>query len=178
MAIDHHDSPSLEAWGWDNLPLDCRRTSKGKRDKPLAACFEYQLEDNLIQLQSELQDQSYQPRPFAGFHVHDPKHRLNSAASILDRVVHHAVCDFIEPLFEHRFIADSYANRVGKGTHRALDRCQQFARRNRYVLQCDVRQFFPSIDHAILRETLKRVIGDEVERHSNRRSLDKPHTMT
>jgi RNA-directed DNA polymerase len=66
----------------------------------------------------------------------------------------------IEPPFERSFIADSYANRVGKGTHRALDRCQQFARRFRYVLQCDIRQFFPSIDHAILRSMLARKIGD------------------
>ncbi len=59
------------------------------------------------------------------------------------------------------FISDSYANRVGKGTHRALDRCQEFARRYRYVLPCDVRQFFPSIDHAVLRGILGRVIADE-----------------
>jgi RNA-directed DNA polymerase len=74
--------------------------------------------------------------------------------------VHHALCNIIEPLFEPRFIADSYANRVGKGTHRALDRCTEFMRRYRYVLSCDVRQFFPSIDHAILRSILSRTIAD------------------
>ena len=76
-------------------------------------------------------------------------------------MVHHALCNVIEPLFERTFIGDSYANRVGKGTHRALDRAQQFARRYPYVLQCDVRQFFPSVDHAILRRVLARKIGDE-----------------
>jgi hypothetical protein len=67
----------------------------------------------------------------------------------------------IEPIWERRFIHDSYANRVNKGTHRALDRCQEYARRYRYVLQCDVQQFFPSIDHAIMRTELARLIRDE-----------------
>jgi hypothetical protein len=74
--------------------------------------------------------------------------------------VHHALVQFIEPIFERSFIHDSYANRVGKGTHRALDRCQAFARRYPYVLQCDLRQFFPAVDHAILRGILARKIAD------------------
>ena len=81
-------------------------------------------------------------------------------AGCLPYVVHHALCNVIEPIFERAFIADSYANRVGKGTHRALDRAQHFARRYPYVLQCDIRQFFPSIDHAILRATLARYVDD------------------
>ncbi|MCP4935222.1 MAG: RNA-directed DNA polymerase [bacterium] len=67
----------------------------------------------------------------------------------------------LEPIFERCFIPDSYANRVGKGTHRALDRCQQFARTYRYVLPCDIRQFFPSIDHQILFHLLTKKIQDE-----------------
>jgi len=145
---------------WDNLYLARRKAARGKRGREPAASFEYRLEDNLLQLQEELWSRSYRPGPYHSFYIHDPKHRLISAAPFRDRVVHHALCNVIEPFFEHRFIADSYANRVGKGTHRALDRCQQFARQYRYVLQCDVRQFFPSIDHAVLRRTLGRVIGD------------------
>jgi hypothetical protein len=75
-------------------------------------------------------------------------------------VVHHALCNVIEPIFERSFIDDSYANRGGKGTHRALDRCQHFARRFRYVLQCDIVQCFPSIDHAVLRRILARKVKD------------------
>ena len=67
-------------------------------------------------------------------------------------MVHHALCNLIEPIFERSFIFDSYANRVGKGTHRALDRCQDFARQLSLCAACDLRQFFPSIDHAILRD--------------------------
>lgn len=113
-----------------------------------------------MQLQQELRDKNYRPGDYHSFYVHEPKRRLISAAPFRDRVAHHALCNVIEPLFERRFIHDSYANRVGKGTHRALDRCQEFARKYRYVLQCDVRQFFPSIDHAILKERLARVIPE------------------
>jgi len=145
---------------WDNLFLAYRRAAKGKRGLPPAAAFEYHLEDNLVALQQELVSQTYRPGAYTSFYIHEPKRRLISAAPFRDRVVHHALCNVIEPPFEHSFIADSYANRVRKGTHRALDRCQHFARRYPYVLQCDVRQFFPSIDHAILRGTLQRKIPD------------------
>ena len=145
---------------WDNLLLAYQKASKGKRGGRNAATFEYHLEDNLIALQNELVNQTYQPGRYTSFYIHDPKRRLISAAPFRDRVVHHALCNIIEPIFERSFIFDSYANRIGKGTHRAVDRCQQFARRYRYVLQCDLKQFFPSIDHAILSETLARKVFD------------------
>ncbi len=75
-------------------------------------------------------------------------------------MVHHALCNLIEPVFERVFLPTSYANRVGKGTHRALDKAQAYARRFEYILQCDIRQFFPSIDHAILQNTLQSRLHD------------------
>lgn len=147
-------------YSWDNLLLAYRRASHGKRGQPNVAAFEYRLEDNLLQLQDELRTFTYQPGRYHSFYIHEPKRRLISAAPFRDRVVHHALCNLIEPIFERSFIFDSYANRVGKGTHRALDRAQQFARRYPYVLQCDIRQFFPSIDHLILRNDLARKIAD------------------
>jgi RNA-directed DNA polymerase len=146
---------------WDNLLLAYRKASKGKRGHPPAAAFEHRLEDNLLALQAELRDKTYAPGPYHSFYIYEPKRRLISAAPFRDRVVHHALCNVIEPVFERSFIYDSYANRVGKGTHRTLDRCQEFARRYRYVLQCDVEQFFPAIDHAILRGILASKIADE-----------------
>ena len=150
-----------QVWAWDNLDLAYRRARKGKRGKGPVADFEFLLEDNLVRLQDELASKTYCPGPYHSFYIHEPKRRLISAAPFRDRVVHHALCQVIEPIFERRFIYDSYANRVGKGTHRALDRCTDFARRYRYVLPFDVRQFFPSIDHAILRGILGRFIADE-----------------
>lgn len=150
-----------ELISWDNLLLAYNKAAKGKRGKGNVALFEHRLEENLFQLQDELRTRQYRPGGYVSFHIHEPKTRIISAAPFRDRVVHHALCNRIEPLFERSFIADSYANRVGKGTHRAIARCQQFARRYAYYLSCDVRQFFPSLDHAILRQTLGYKITDE-----------------
>jgi RNA-directed DNA polymerase len=95
------------------------------------------------------------------FHIKDPKPRKISAARFRDRVVHHALCNLIEPRFERLFMPDSYANRVGKGTHQAIDRLQGLARRYRYALRADIVQHFASIDHAILLDTLHRQIPEE-----------------
>jgi RNA-directed DNA polymerase len=149
-----------QVYAFANLYRSFRQARRGKRDRSEVAAFEFDLEENLFRLQEELAARTYRPAPYRSFYVRDFKRRLISAAPFRDRVVHHALVDVIEPLFEPRFIGDSYANRVGKGTHRALDRCQQFARRCRYVLQCDVRQFFPSVDHAILRAQLAHVVRD------------------
>jgi RNA-directed DNA polymerase len=139
-----------------NLHSAFKQAARGKRSKASVATFEYHLENNLLALQADLRSGSYQPGPYTSFHIHEPKKRLISAAPFRDRVVHHALCNVIEPIFERTFIYDSYANRAGKGTHRALDRCTHFMRRYRYLLPVDVRQFFPSIDHAIL----LRILGD------------------
>lgn len=151
----------LQVYDFPNLYASFRKARRGKRSRPEVAAFEYNLEAELFGLRDELATFTYRPGPHRSFVVRESKRRLVSAAPFRDRVVHHALVNVIEPIFERRFIADSYANRVGRGTHRALDRCQQFARRYPYVLSCDVRQFFPSIDHAILRARLARHIPDE-----------------
>jgi RNA-directed DNA polymerase len=154
------DSLYTQIYDWNNLLLAHHKAARGKRGKEPAARFEYHLEDNLIALHDELRQKAYRPGPYDSFYIHEPKRRLISAAPFRDRVVHHALYNVIEPIFERSFVHDSYANRKGKGHHRALDRAQFFARRYRYVLPCDVRQFFPSIDHALLRRTLDRKLRD------------------
>lgn len=146
---------------FDNLWLAYRKAAKGKRGKATVAQFEFQIADRLLALQDELMAQTYRPGPYQHFTIHEPKRRKISAAPFRDRVVHHALCNLIEPCSEARFIAESYANRVGKGTHRALDQLQHFARRHRYVLRMDIVQHFPSLDHAILRRAIAKVITDE-----------------
>lgn len=146
---------------WLNLGWAYQNASRGKRGRGATAEFEYNLGDNLLDLETELTEKTYQPGAYSSFYIHEPKKRLISAAPFRDRVVHHALCNVTVPYFEELFIADSYANRVGKGTHRALDRCQGFAQKYKYVLQCDIAQFFPSIDHAVLRETLVSMLPDE-----------------
>ncbi len=144
-----------------NLYWAFRKAAKGKRGNAAVAAFEFDLEDHLIQIQEELISQSYKPGVYYSFYIHDPKYRLISAAPFRDRVVHHALCNIIEPVFERTFIGDSYANRVGKGSHKALNKAQAWAKYYPYVLQCDIRQFFPSIDHAALDAVLERKIADE-----------------
>ena len=145
---------------FENLYWSYKAAARGKRGNPRVAEFEQRLEDNLIQLQDELLAQTYRPGPYTHFRITTPKSRIISAAPFRDRVAHHALCRLIEPIFERRFSYDSYACRVGKGTHAALNRCTEFARRYPYVLKCDIVHFFPSVDHEILRGLLARPIAD------------------
>ncbi len=157
----YHDAMYTQLCSFENLYLAYRKARKGKRGKPPVAAFEYAQEEEISRLRDELLARTWQPGAYHSFYIHEPKRRLISAAPFRDRVVHHALCNLIEPIWERRFIYDSYANRKGKGTHRAILRCQRFARRYPYVLQCDVEQFFPSVDHAILQAILARYIQDE-----------------
>ncbi|MBK7677743.1 MAG: Retron-type reverse transcriptase [Candidatus Accumulibacter sp.] len=143
-----------------NLVQAWKKAARGKRASYGAAAFEDGLADHLLQLHDELHSGEYRPGGYTHFTIHEPKRRRISAAPFRDRVVHHAQCNVIEPVFEAQFIADSYANRIGKGTHRAVARLQQFARRYRYVLRLDIVKHFPAIDHAILLEMLAPQIDD------------------
>lgn len=144
-----------------NLWFAYKQAAKGKRYKTPVASFEYDLEKHLINIEEELRDESYQPSGYHSFVIQKPKRRLINAAPFRDRVVHHALMNVIEPLFERQFIFDSYANRVGKGTHKALDRTTHYLRRYKYVMHLDIRQFFPSIDHEVLLSILSGTIKDE-----------------
>ena len=135
------------------------RAARGKRSKPGAAAFLANLEKEVLRLERELRSGCYQPGRYKTIEVRDPKHRVVSAAPFRDRVVHHAFCAVCEPIFERGFIYDSYANRRGKGTHRAVARYEAFRDRFRAVLRCDVYRYFPAIDHQILKDDLRRRIA-------------------
>ncbi len=150
-----------EMISFPNLMRAAHNAQRGKRTKSNTARFNFFMEREIFQLQQELMDGSYQPGQYRSFYVYEPKARLISAAPYRDRVVHHALCQIIEPIFEKRFIYHSYACRVGKGTHRAIDKCQAFVQANRYVLKADVQKFFESINHEVLLGILKRWIRDE-----------------
>ena len=143
-----------------NLLLAARKAARSKRFRPHVLTFFSDFESHLLQLQHELQTHTYRPGNYSTFYIHEPKKRLISAAPFRDRIVHHALINIIGPRFERRFIFDSYANRTGKGAHAAIRRLQQFMRRAPYVLKIDLRQYFPSIDHEILKGEIRRVIGD------------------
>ncbi len=132
--------------------------AKGKRGKPGITTFLANQEKEILRLESELKSGEYQPGRYKVIEIFDPKHRIVSAAPFRDRVVHHALCAVCNPLMERSFIFDSYANRKGKGAHRAVDRYEKFRNRYRYVLRCDIYRYFPAIDHAVLKADLRRLI--------------------
>jgi len=144
----------------ENLYCAAYRVLRGKRGQVQAGDFFHDLEHNLFRLERELKSRSYEPGPYRTFWISEPKPRMISAAPFCDRVVHHALVNVIEPVFERRFIHHSYACRTGKGTHRALDRFVAWGRGTRYVLKMDIRKFFPTLDHEILKETIRRTIKD------------------
>jgi retron-type reverse transcriptase len=139
-----------------NILTAAKKAQQCKRFHKDVLAFNYNLEKELISLQQELAFKNYQPGAYKTFQIQEPKTRIISAAPYRDRVVHHALCNIIIPIFERTFIDDSYANRIGFGTHKALRRFTKFARSSRYVLLCDIKKYFPSIDHEILKNLLRR----------------------
>ncbi len=144
---------------FENLLLAANKARRGKRFDPAPLRFFHRLEDELLCLRRELLERTYAPGPYHGFMIRDTKPRLISAAPFRDRVVHHALCNVVEPPYERSFIFDSYACRAGKGTHAAVDRLTAFMRGADYFFKGDVRLYFASIDHAILKGLLRRKIG-------------------
>jgi retron-type reverse transcriptase len=94
---------------------------RGKRKKPGAASFFANLEGELLALERQLRSGTYRPGRYVAFQVDGPKKRIVSAAPFRDRVVHHALCAVVEPIFEAGFVDHSFANRIGRGTHRAIE---------------------------------------------------------
>jgi retron-type reverse transcriptase len=138
-----------------------KRAVLGKRRKPRVAAFLANLERELLRLERTLLDGSYRPGGYVEILVRDPKERLVSAAPFRDRVVHHALCAVVEPIFERGFVGNSFANRKGKGTHRAMSAYERHRNRHAHVLRGDIFRYFPSIDHAILKAEFRRRIACE-----------------
>jgi retron-type reverse transcriptase len=146
----------LEAW---------KKFSQGKRNGTEVAHFEMHLEHHLFTLHNKLITKTYTHDPYIEFVVCDPKRRNIHKASVRDRVLHQAIFQKLYPLFDNYFIYDSYSSRENKGTHLGVERLINFCRketknytRTAYVLKCDIKKFFDSIDHTIL----KRLIYDKV----------------
>ncbi len=144
-----------------HLIRSARAAAKGKRRRPDVARFLLDMEPECYRLADEIASGSWQPGPYRTFTIQDPKPRVISAAVFRDRVVHHALVSVLEPHFERRFVAHSYACRVNKGTHRALERASQLFRKRKFVLKGDIRKFFPSIDHEVLMGEVRHAVVDE-----------------
>jgi len=141
------------------LRIAARKAVKGKRKKPSAASFFANLERELLRLECALRDGSYGPGRYVEIVVREPKERLVSAAPFRDRVVHHALCAVVCPIFEAGFIGNTFANRTGKGTHAAIRVYERHRDNHAHVLRADIFRYFPSIDHAILKSLFRRRIA-------------------
>jgi retron-type reverse transcriptase len=141
---------------FENLLRAARAAARGKRRREPVARFLADLEPNLLAIRRDLLERTYVPGAHLAKPIRDPKPRVISLAPFRDRVVNHALCDVIEPVLDRAMTADTYACRRGKGAHAALDRACRFLERHRYYLKADVVKFFPSVDHDILLDLLRR----------------------
>ena len=153
-----HDNLFDQIANFQALHAAARRAVKGKRKKSGAAGFFANLEREVLTLERQLREGTYRPGRYTVIKVLDPKKRLVSAAPFRDRVVHHALCAVVCPKFEAGFIGNSFANRTGKGTHRAIAAYERYRDRHTHVLRCDIFRYFPAIDHAILKTAFRRRI--------------------
>jgi len=141
---------------------------KGKRKRKDVQEFSLSLMDNIIQLHQDLGNHTYNHGPYQAFRINDPKPRQIHKSLVRDRLLHHAVYRMLYPFFDRTFVPDSFSCRMGKGTHKALNRFRQFeyevSRNNTrtcWVLKCDIRKFFENIDHEILVHIFKKYIPDK-----------------
>ena len=154
-----------QIYDFESLHAAYLRARAGKRNRLEVQRFERDLEGNLIQLQNELIWGQYQIGSYRLFRVYEPKERQVAALPFRDRVVQHALVAAIEPIWERRFIADSYACRPGRGTHRGADKAQAMLRQVKrehgrvFVFKADIAKYFASIDHTILKQQLRRRIA-------------------
>lgn len=149
----------LEAW---------KEFIKDKRSKKDAQEFSLRLMDNVLELHQELSNKTYRHSGYESFNISDPKPRIIHKARVKDRLLHHAVYRILYPYFDKKFIADSFSCRNNKGTHKAVNRFRAFAykvsKNNTqacWILKCDIKKFFASIDHQILKNILAKHIKNE-----------------
>ncbi len=168
ILVKENNYSYAELCSYDNLLLAFKKARKGKTLRQEVMEFEKELKENILQLRLELLFHAYRPMPLKSFLIRDPKTRIINKSAFRDRVVHHALCNIIEPLFEKRFINDSYANRKGKGTLAALKRFDEFKRkvshnnkRACFVLKADIKHYFDEVSHQYLLSILKRRILDK-----------------
>lgn len=151
-----------------NLILAYKKARKGKTKKDYVIDFEKNLIKNLLQLHEELKNQIYIPKPLQTFILRDPKTRKISKANFRDRIVHHAICNIIEPIFDKTFIYDNCANRKEKGSLFAIKRFDLFKRQithnlqsEAFCLKADIKHYFEEVDHKTLINIIKRKVRDK-----------------
>jgi RNA-directed DNA polymerase len=152
----------------ENLLLAWQEFIKGKKNKKDVQEFQLHLMDNIIDLHNNLKNKKYKHGLYEHFKINDPKPRDIHKASVRDRLLHHAIYRILYPYFDKKFIHDSYSCRKFKGVHKALNRFKYFAQKvsnnhtkTCWVLKCDIKKFFASVDQEILIKILEKYIQDK-----------------
>lgn len=165
IILDHRFKDLIHI---ENLLLAWEEFLSGKKHKKDVQEFQYNLMDNILALHADLASGAYKHGSYEEFNISDPKPRIIHKATVRDRLLHHAVYRVLYPFFDDVFIADSFSCRVDKGTHRAMERFKKFAgvvsknnTRTCWVLKCDIKKFFASIDQNILMTILDERISDK-----------------
>jgi retron-type reverse transcriptase len=160
----HPNLPLNNVWrdilAWENLFLAYRKARRGKRHQAEIQDFTFDLEYELTAIRQDLITHTYKPGGFRQFHVRDRKLRLISAAPFRDRVVQHALMNIVEPELDKAFIRETFASRKHKGVHAAVNLYRRWANRYAYALKMDIRRYFDSIDHQLVKQKLVNFIAD------------------
>jgi len=166
--ITHNYSFETSSISLENLLISWQEFLKGKRKRKDVAEFSLCFMDNILELHSDLINKTYKHGLYHAFKINDPKPRDIHKATVRDRIVHHAIYRSLYSYFDKKFIFDSYSCRNKKGTHKALNRFRDLARKvsknntkTAWVLKGDIRKFFANIDHQVLKDILCKYIGDE-----------------
>lgn len=143
----------------ENLELAYNKARKGKSWQRAIKLFNQNIPGNIQVIEDLLKNKSYQVSPYTIKIIAEPKKReIFSLPFNPDRIIHHAIMNIIEPIWEGLFIYDSYACRIGKGLHAGSRRTMEFIRQNQFVLKCDISKFYPSMNHDILYRIVERKI--------------------
>src|SRR3989338_2555006 len=167
LLKNHYRDLWNELCSVQNLESAYKKARKHKTLRLYVLNFEKNLSENLDSLKTELLLHSYRPKSLETFILRDPKTRKISKSDFRDRVIHHTLCNIIEPFFEKMFIYDSYANRKGKGTLKAIQRFEYFHKKLSqnntspvFILKSDIRHYFDEVDHSILLKIIMKRIND------------------
>lgn len=161
----------------DNLMLAVWKAARGKRHRPDVIQFATQLDQHLKQLAHDILQGHVPYARYREFYIHDPKKRLIHAACFEDRVLHHAIMNLAEPVFERTLVPTTYACRPHKGVHRAAAQVQTNLQRYPWYVKTDISGYFPSIDHAILYDLLQRRFKGNDFLHLLWRIIDSYHAQ-
>lgn len=145
----------------DNLLLAFHKARKGCSEKNYVIDYSNNLFENIGFLRIALAVGDYRFGEYKFFEIFEPKRRVISVAPFENRIVHHAIINICGDFFERHLVFDTYANRIGKGSLAAVERAKRMMARYEYVAKLDVRKYFDSISHAILKEKIKRLFKDK-----------------